>query len=520
MTDNDAHAAPLPVAEAPTLWGLLERRVELTPDRTMLIDEHDTELTFAQFRDRAERVAAGLHQRGVGPGTPVTWQLPTRIDTVLLSMALSRLGALQNPVIHLYREREVGSLLRSTGAALYVVPGEWRGFDYAAMGQRLLDTVEDPFDLVVLDDGLPDADPAALPAPPGDGDVVRWLYTTSGTTSAPKVVCHTDGTLIAGGTGIAEATRPLADDVTSIVFPYAHIGGPDQLVLVLRTGTPAVLVEAFAAADTLELFRRHGVTTTGSSTAMYVILLAEQRKDPSTPILPSLRQLLGGGAPKPPELYWQCRREIGAVVRHGYGMTECPMIATGAVGDTDEQLANTEGAPVTGCEIRVVDADDQPVPTGTHGDIWVRGPMLAKGYRDPEATAAAFGPDGWFRTGDRGYLRDDGHIVLTGRTKELIIRKGENISPREIEDVLQTHPSVAAVAVIGLADAERGERVCAVVETRPGSEPLTFTAMAQHCRQAGLMTQKIPEQLEVVDALPRNPTLKVLKNELVERFGG
>ena len=275
-----------------------------------------------------------------------------------------------------------------------------------------------------------------------------------------------------------------------------------------------VQAEAELAGSGIELER----VATGGSTAFYLAFLNEQRKDPDTHILPTLRCLLGGGAPKPPELYWQVQRELGVPIRHGYGMTECPMIANGAVGDTDEQLAHTEGGPVRGCEILVVDTDEVPVEPGVDGDIWVRGPMVAKGYTDAEATAAAFRDDGWFRTGDRGYLRADGHIVLTGRTKELIIRKGENISPREVEDVLQAHPAVGAVAVIGLADPERGERVCAVVEPTPGVAPLTFAAMQQHCRDAGLMTQKIPEQLEIVDALPRNPTLKVLKTELVQRF--
>jgi acyl-CoA synthetase (AMP-forming)/AMP-acid ligase II len=145
--------------------------------------------------------------------------------------------------------------------------------------------------------------------------------------------------------------------------------------------------------------------------------------------------------------------------------------------------------------------------------------MLCRGYTDPRLTAEAFDADGFFATGDLGQLRPDGHVVLTGRKKELIIRKGENLSPREIEDLLQSHPSVGAVAVIGLPDPERGERVCAVVETRPGAAPLGFAAMQEHCRKAGLMAQKIPEQLEIVDALPRNATLKILKHELVARFG-
>jgi acyl-CoA synthetase (AMP-forming)/AMP-acid ligase II len=209
----------------------------------------------------------------------------------------------------------------------------------------------------------------------------------------------------------------------------------------------------------------------------------------------------------PPEVYWQVQEVLGTRILHGYGMTECPMIASGTPADTDEQLANTDGKPVEGCEVRVVD-----------GEIRVRGPMLCHGYTDPALTREAFDADGFFRTGDLGHVRADGHVVLTGRRKELIIRKGENLSPREIEDLLATHPSVAAVAVIGLPDPERGERVCAVVETRPGAEPLSFAAMQRHCRAAGLMAQKIPEQLELMDALPRNATLKILKHELRARL--
>lgn len=141
-----------------------------------------------------------------------------------------------------------------------------------------------------------------------------------------------------------------------------------------------------------------------------------------------------------------------------------------------------------------------------------------KGYGSEEQNRESFLPDGFFRTGDRGYLRESGHIVLTGRSKELIIRKGENISPKEIEDILATHPSVSAVAVIGLPDAARGERVCAVLELRQGAAPVNLQQVQELCREQGLMIQKTPEQLEILDALPRNPTMKILKRELVSRF--
>ena len=224
----------------------------------------------------------------------------------------------------------------------------------------------------------------------------------------------------------------------------------------LAYGMPAVLLETFDPANAVATFARHDVTMAGGSTAFYLAFLNEQRKDPSKPVMPALRMMNGGGAPKPPEVFREVRAEMHLPVCHGYGMTECPMITQGAPSDTDEQLMNTDGAPVHRCVVQIVDEQGAPVAAGVTGEVRVSGPMLAKGYMDPEATKAAFGADGFFTTGDRGHLRDDGHIVLTGRTKELIIRKGENISPREIEDLLQTHPKVAAVAVIGLPD--RGSR--------------------------------------------------------------
>lgn len=512
------------IVEATTLWALLDKRVERTPDRLMYVDGDGSRLTFSEFRARCERVASGLMSLGVTRDTPFSWQLPTHIDTVVLSMALARLGAIQNPIIALYREREVGSILKQTGAAWYAVRAEWRGFSYSEMADTLLAQAAEPFTILHVDKGLPEGDPKALPpltAIQTEPDHVRWLYSTSGTTSAPKVVRHTDGTLIAGGLGLADAISPEEDDVGSIVFPFAHIGGPSYLVMQLRYGMPALLVDIFAIPDSLELLRRHHVTTTGGSTAHYLMLLEEQRKTPGEPILPKVRVLTGGGAPLAPDTYYNILEEVGATICHGYGMTESPMISNGRRSNTDEQRAETEGAPIHGIEIRVVDANEREVPTGVDGDILVRGPMVTKGYLDQDATRAAFCEDGFFRTGDRGHLREDGHMALTGRSKDMIIRKGENISPGEIEDVLMTHPKVGAVAVIGLPDSTRGERVCAVVETSEaarGEAPLSFAELQQLCREAGLMPQKYPEQLEHVDALPRNPTLKILKRELVERY--
>jgi acyl-CoA synthetase (AMP-forming)/AMP-acid ligase II len=367
---------------------------------------------------------------------------------------------------------------------------------------------------------LPRGDVADLPDPPVSGEEVRWIYYTSGTTSEPKGVQHTDQTLMAGGRGLAAALDMSPDDIGSMAFPFSHIAGPDYLLMMLSAGFAAVLVESFVPADAVAAYRELGVTMCGGSTAFYQMFLAEQRKTPGTPIIPTLRIMSGGGAAKPPELFYDVAKEMGVRLVHGYGMTEVPMMAMGSPHDTDEQLAYTDGKPVLGAEIRIVTAEEKVAAPDEEGEVRLRGPVVCVGYTDPAANEEAFDSEGWFRTGDLGVLRPDGHLRLTGRLKDVIIRKGENISARELEDVIFNHPKVGDVAVIGVPDEERGEMVCAVVETAAESEPITLEELAAWCREAGLMMQKIPERLELVDALPRNETLnKVLKFKLREQFG-
>ncbi|MFE9845954.1 AMP-binding protein [Streptomyces goshikiensis] len=520
MSDTTGTAATArDLSGSGTLWALVARRAALTPDAPVLIEAaddpaRDRTLTFGELRDRCERVAAGLYRMGVRPGTVVAWQLPTRVETVLLSLALARIGAVQSPVIPFYRDREVGFALRESKAEFFAVPGVWRGFDHTAMARRL--GARGVFEAY---DSLPAGDPATLPPPPPEGTSVRWIYWTSGTTSDPKGVLHTDRSLIAGGTCLAHALRLGPADVGSMAFPFAHIAGPDYTVMLLLYGFPAVLFEKFALPDALDGYRRHGVTVAGGSTAFYSMFLAEQRKAPGTPLIPTLRLLAGGGAPKPPEIYHAVVRELGCQLTHGYGMTEVPMITMGDPRDTPENLATTEGRPPAGMSVRVTAPDGTPLPAGEDGEVRLRGEAVCRGYLDPAQNTGAFDADGYLITGDLGHLTGSGHLVLTGRSKDVIIRKGENISAKEIEDLLHQLPGITDVAVIGLPDPARGERVCAVVEQPADADPLTLDRLTAHLRAQGLSPHKLPEQLELVDALPRNDALrKVLKYKLRERF--
>ena len=489
------------------LWPLVERRAAATPAALFAVDERDRTLTFAQYRDAVLQAAAGLAARGVGAGTVVSWQLPTRLEALVLVAALARLGAVQNPILPFLREREVGFIVRQLGARVLIVPTVFRGFDHAAMARTLArDTAG--LDVLVADDALPDGDPAVLPPFAGAHDV-RWVLYSSGTTADPKGVRHVDRAVGLAGRAIVERFAMRADDRNALVFPLTHIGGIAWLFAGLIAGSAHVLVEAFDPKTSIDVLARHRATVLGAGTVFHQAYLAVQRERGGASILPGARLFPGGGAPKPPGLHAEVKRTFGgAGIVAGYGLTEYPIVTQSAVGDPDDKLAACEGRATRGAEIRIVD-----------GEIRVRGPHLFQGYVDARLDADAFDADGFFRTGDLGHLDAQGFLTVTGRLKDVIIRKGENLSAKEIEDHLSAHPAVLDAAVVGLPDAERGELACAVVALRDAGAPLSLADLAAFLRGRGLAAQKIPERLELVVALPRNASGKVVKRELQVRFG-
>jgi cyclohexanecarboxylate-CoA ligase len=504
--------------EAATLWDLVERRAEATPDTVMAVDESGRIATFAEFRHRAERVAAALHQRGVGPGDTVTWQLPTWLESMVLVAALARLGARQNPILHIYRQREVEFCVRQTGAELLVVPTEFGGFAFGAMAADIADAVGG-VEVLTCDRDLPEADPAEadLPAPPTDGDAVRWYFYTSGTTADPKGAQHTDATIAAVSAGMAERLAVTDADRNALAFPFPHIGGITWLFTSLQTGCRNICFQAFVPDQVVEVLSDQGVTLAGSGTVFHQVYLAAQAKA-DRPLFPDVRGFPGGGAPKPPKLHFDMKAAFGAGILSGYGLTEAPILTMASVHDADEDLAHSEGSPMPGVQLKLVTLEGDVAATGEEGEVRAKAPQLMKGYLDPSLDAEAFDEEGFFRTGDLGVLDERNMLTITGRLKDIIIRKGENISAKEVEDHLFGHARIADVAVVGLPDAERGEMVCAVVTTPEGQQPVTLDEVAAYLTDAGLMRQKLPERLEVVDAIPRNPAGKVLKGDLRERY--
>ena len=515
----------MPNVEGGSLWELVERRAVATPDAMAAIDEDGRTFTWAEARAEAEQAAAGLTRMGIGTGDVVSWQLPTWLESKILVLALARLGAIQNPMLPIYREREVGFITRQARSKLLVVPSTWAGFDFEAMARGIADASQaegGSLEVLVADKVLPQGDPSALPPPPDPSDdAVRWYFYTSGTTSDPKGAQHTDRTILASALGMSACLRVTEADRNAVVFPFTHIGGIGWLFSALAVGFPTVYIERFDPARTIELIQEHEVTMAGAGTPFHMAYLAAQRQLPEGErLFPSVRVYCGGGAPKPPQLHYDVKAEMGGVgIVSGYGLTEAPIIAMGTVDDTDEQLAHTEGKATGTTQLRTVTLEGKEAGLGEEGEIRVKAPQLMKGYLDSSLDGEAFDEDSWFKTGDLGRIDADGMVTVTGRVKDIIIRNMENISAKEVEDVLFGHPDIADVAVIGVPDPRTGERVCAVVVPTDAAAPISFEAMVAYAKDQGLMTQKLPERLELVDALPRNPTGKVLKFELRDRFG-
>jgi acyl-CoA synthetase (AMP-forming)/AMP-acid ligase II len=507
-------------------WTLIADAARREPNRPLLADEHGRSLTARQLRDAACATAAAFAERGIGAATVVSWQLPTTLETTVVMAALARLGAVQNPIIPILREHEVGFITGQLATEFLVVPELWRGFDHGGLARAL--SSEKGFEVITVDLAtppvagelrLPRANIEALTPPPGPANDTRWIYYSSGTTAAPKGIRHTDASVIAGSRGLVGMVGVTDSDVDPIAFPIAHIGGVAMLAAALMTGMRLALFEAFDPAMTPLSIAAHNPTFLGTATPFFVAFLEAQRAHGNQPLFPSMRGCLAGGAPITAELGRQVQETFGLPgIANAWGLTEFPVATSPSLTAAPEVLDHTVGAPVPGVSVRVVDNREIELPVGHEGELRLKGPQCFLGYADATLDADAFDNDGCLRTGDLGLVDANGNVRVTGRIKDAIIRNAENVSALEIENVLATHPAVADVAVIGVPDPSAGERVCAVV-VPTSVDGVSLESLVQHCRSRGLSRYKYPERLVIVDTRPRNQFGKVIKKDLRQAFG-
>jgi cyclohexanecarboxylate-CoA ligase len=485
----------------------------------------DCALTWAELWERSARAATQLLQDGVAPGDAVAYQLPNRLEFLTLTLGALRIGAVCEPLMPIFRERELRFMLLESAAPVLIVPGRFRGHDHAEMAHELIGELPSITALTVVhdDDDPPacearESDEAAIAARRPRPDAIAQLLFTSGSTGEPKGVLHRHQVLDrAAEAHIAHfGLRP--DDVIYIPSPLAHqTGWLYGMWIAWQLGATQVIQESWEADVAFDAIARHGVTFTQAATpflADLVRVAGERGRGARNP----LRMFVATGAAIPRELARRARDVLDAEVGGGFGTTESCMGAGFVPGLDDERAWTSDGVALSNVSLRVVDDAGRELPPGTEGHFEIGTDTLFAGYLNrPAETAEALTADGWYRPGDLATIDADGHLRITGRVKDVINRGGEKVPVAEIEQLLYAHPAVAEVAIVAMPDARLGERACAFVVPAEGAGPdLDFDAMQRYLDDRRVAKPYWPERLEVVAELPRTPSGKIQKFVLRE----
>jgi cyclohexanecarboxylate-CoA ligase len=502
----------------------LDRWATHRPHRTAMVDGAGR-CTWAELARTVERVAHGLAAHGVEPGRVIACQLPNWCEFVVVLLAAARLGAIVNPIPPIYRASELRFMLNRLEACAVVIPGVFRGFDHVAMLAALRPDVPS-VEHVFVARGTPGAGMQSFGAltdtawearegrrglPGTDPNGVHEVIFTSGTTGEPKGVMHTPNTVLANVFPVIERLDLSERDVMLMSSTFAHqTGYLYGYCATLVLGATGVWLDVWNAEAAAHLVERERVTFTMGATPF----LRDLTYVPGRHDLSSFRVFISAGAPIPRPLVADARARLGCAISPGWGMTENGLVTCSGPRDPDDKVLTTDGSPARGMELSIVDADGRPAPPDVEGDLLVRGASQFVGYvKRPDFTHESHTADGWFRTGDRGRIDADGYLSITGRTKDLIIRGGENIPVAEVENVLFTHPKIAGVAVVGMPDVRLGERACAFVIPK-GVEAPTLAELVAWLDAHQLARQKFPERLELVDEFPMTPSGKIQKYRL------
>ena len=517
-----------------TLVDFFDDAVARNPDKIAITGLNSssgdvTTLSYRQMHRLVNRMAIGLARLGVGRGEVVSCQLPNWWQFAALHLACIRIGAITNPLMPIFRQRELSYMLRFAESKILVIPRRFRGFDYPAMADALRDALPGLEHVLVVGDTHPDTFEATLLQPrledePGaedrfatrqssPNDIVQLLY-TSGTTGEPKGVLHTSNTLISilqryaerlglGDTTVILMASPLAHQAG---FMYGAMMGP-------LLGGKLVLQDIWQPDEAAALIEAEGVSYTMGSTPF----LADLTDSPALKShdISSLRTFVSSGAPIPRVLVERAVERLGCAVISAWGMSETGSVTTTRPDDPPEKIFGTDGVALPGMEVRITDERGKPRPVNTEGNLQCRGIGNFIGYfKRPDASAGD--ADGWFDTGDLATMDSDGYIRITGRSKDIIIRGGENIPVVEIEELIYRLPAVQSAAIVAMPDERLGERGCLFVVLQPGAM-LTFDEVVAHLVRHNAAKNYFPERLEIMPEMPRTASGKIQKYLLRER---
>ena len=486
--------------------------------------------SYREMARMADRIAVGLSRLGVGKNDVVSCQLPNWWQFTLTYLACSHLGAVLNPLMHIFREHELNFMLRHGEAKVMIAPKTFRGFNYEKMIGGILDGLPDLQHLVIVDGDGPNSFDALLSGPaweeaadaqailtrhrPAPDDITQLIY-TSGTTGEPKGVMHSANTVMANIIPYAQRLSLDAEDVILMASPMAHqTGFMYGLMMPIMLKASVVLQDVWEPARGIELIRTEKVSFTMASTPFLTDLtrvVAESGQG-----VPTLKTFLCAGAPIPGPLVEQARAVLGTKIVSAWGMSENGAVTLIKLDDDDERAFTTDGVALPGVELKVVeiDAAGPVLPAGEPGKLYVRSCSNFGGYLKRQQWNAT-DAQGWFDTGDLARMDAQGYIRITGRSKDVIIRGGENIPVVEVEAMLYRHPAVSVAAVVAYPDDRLGERACAIVVTKAG-QSFSMEDMVAHFKAQKVAVQYIPERLEVLDSMPSTPSGKLQKFKLRE----
>lgn len=494
------------------------------------VDNVGGSITYGALLEQSIRVATALRDRGVERGDIVGVQMPNRVEAVVAAAAIEKIGAIVCPLVPAYRENELDYIVGKTRMKALFVPGTYRGFAHDQLASALADRHAALATIVTLD-APRDSRAVGFEALATNGEMDRQLATpdldpddpcailfTSGTESAPKGALHSHNTLLANVRALLKILDMGPDDGVFMASPLGHgTGYGFGIRLAGYLGSTLSLLDRWDAGDAARMLAEHGAAYTHGALPFVedlVNLPGVEEFD-----LSKLRYFVTGGAAVPPATVKLALDRLGCQVLRLYGQTEGFMSTLIRPDDPLEKLVNTDGRPVAGVEIRVLDDDDKDVPAGESGHCVYRGPHMTLGFfEDDERTQSSLTADGWFRSGDLVSLDADGYLTVTGRSKEVINRGGYKYSPREVEEALLSHPAIERVAIVPVKDGRLVERACAFVIVS-GDDGIDVASVGQFLDSLGIASFKWPERVEVVEEFPMTPSGKIQKFRLAESIG-
>lgn len=513
-----------------TILDYLNDAVAQAPDKVAIIDKK-SRYTYKELSRLVDRAALGLKKLGIEKGDVVSLQLPNWNEFIILHYAITRIGAITNPLIPIYREREIGYMVNAVQSKIIIIPDTFRSFDYVKMIQGL--RPQWPFlqDVLVIGENVPEdmkSIDVLLNTPWEDqldvseldqieicpDDVTEVIF-TSGTTGNPKGVMHTHNTLCVSTNFWIDHLQLTSDDVLFMASTFAHQTGFGYGVRLPThyIGT-AVYQDVWDVEEFLQLIPKEKITfTAGATPFLQDTVQAPSLKDAD---LSTFRTFIALGAPIPRPLVRQARENVNFNILSGWGQTENGLVTLTKLTDSEDKLVNTDGTPFKRMAVKVVDASFEEVPPNEEGNLLCIGPSLFIGYLNQlEETQKDF-HDGWFITGDRAIMDADGYIRISGRNKDIIIRGGENIPVAYMENILYEHPDVFAAQIVAMPDPRLQEKACAFICMKPGTKPLTVATLQKFLTEKGIAKPYWPEHLEILEDFPRTASGKIQKFKLRE----